>query len=146
MNKKVLAVVIILIIIIGIICGIAFSKNSRKNIDTNTEKEEKNTITNEQMENDVNEVEENNIDENNVLENTQTSNVPEEPSEKPKTDNEKAIEIVEKDWGKQGDGIKFNIEGVDKNGRIVVVVTNTETTQALQFYYVDVANKTFVKE
>lgn len=146
MNKKTIIILIILIIIIGIICGIAFSKNTSKNAIENTQKQKENTITNEETNNNTNEITENIIDENNIVENTQITNTSPEEQEKPKNDNEKAIEIVEKDWGKQGDGIKFNIEGMDQKGRIVVVVTNVETTQALQFYYVDVANKTFVKE
>lgn len=147
MNKKTIIILIMLIIIIGIICGIAFSKNSSKNVSTNTQKQEENTIVNEEINNNTNKIVENVIDENNIVENTQiTTTSPEEEQGKSKTDNEKAIEIVEKDWGTQVDGIKFNVEGVDSKGRIVVVVRNTETTQALQFYYVDITNKTFVKE
>ena len=141
MNKKTLIILITLIIIIGIICGIAFSKNSNKNITTNTQKEE-NTITNEEINNTTNEIKENEIEENNISDDTQTTATPEETQ---KTDKEKAIEIIKKDYG-TSDNIKFNAEGTDSKGRQIIVVRDIETTAALQFYYVDVSNGTFVKE
>lgn len=145
MNKKILIITIILIIIVGIICGIVVSKNSKKDINTNTQKQEENIITNEEIENITNELIENEIEENNIVENTQTTTNPEEPQETQKTDKEKAIEIVKKDYG-TSDNIKFNEEGTDSDGRIIVVVRDIDTTAALQFYHVDVINGTFVKE
>lgn len=145
MNKKILIILIILIIIIGIICGIAFSKNGNRNITTNTQKQE-DTITNEEINNITNELEENTIYENNITENTQTTTTtPEEPQETQKTDKEKAIEIVKKDYG-TSDNIKFNAEGTDSKGRQIIIVRDIDTTAALQFYYVDVSNGTFIKE
>lgn len=146
MNKKILIILIILIIIIGIICGIAFSKNSNRNITTNTKKQEENTITNEEINNITNKLEENTIYENNITENTQTTTTtPEETQETQKTDKEKAIEIVKKDYG-TSDNIKFNAEGTDSKGRQIIIVRDIDTTAALQFYYVDVSNGTFIKE
>lgn len=146
MNKKTIIILITLIIIIGIICGIAFSKNANKNITTNTQKQEENTITNEQTNNVTNELTENEIEENNIPEPKEpTITAPEEPKETPKTEEEKAIEIVKKDMG-VSDEIKFEIEGKDSKGRIIVAVRNIQTTEALQFYHVDVSNGTFIKE
>lgn len=150
MNKKILIILITLIIIIGIICGIAFSKNTTKNATTNTQKQEENTITNEETNNNVNEIEENAVNENNVIENnvsenTQATTHPEEPQETPKTDDEKAIEIVKKDYGAR-ENIKFTVEGIDSNGKIVVVVSDINTTAAIAFYHVDISNGTFTKE
>lgn len=145
MNKKILIPAIVLIIIIGIICGIAFSKNSNKNITTNTQKQEENTTTNEEVNNITNEIEKNEIEENNTVENTQATTTPEEPQETQKTDKEKAIEIVKKDYG-TSDNIKFNAEGTDSKGRQIIIVRDIDTTAALQFYYVDVSNGTFIKE
>ena len=145
MNKKVLIIVIPLIIIVGIICGIAFSKNTTKNANTNTQKQEENTITNEETNSIVNEIDENNIIENNVSENTQVTTNPDEPQETPKTDEEKALEIVKKDFGAR-ENTKFTVEGTDSNGRIVVVVSNINTTAAMAFYHVDISNGTFIKE
>lgn len=145
MNKKVLIILITLIIIIGIICGIAFSKNTTKNTSTNTQKQEENTATNEETNNNANEIEENVVNENNVSENTQTTTHPEEPQETPKTDDEKAIEIVKKDYGAR-ENIKFTVEGTDSNGKIVVVVSDINTTAAIAFYHVDISNGTFIKE
>lgn len=146
MNKKTIIILIILIIIIGIICGIAFSKNANKNITTNTQKQEENTITNEQTNNIANELIENEIEENNIPETKEpTITEPEDPKETPQTEEEKAIEIVKKDMG-VSDEIKFEIEGKDSKGRIIVTVRNVQTTEALQFYHVDVSNGTFIKE
>lgn len=152
MNKKILITLITLIIIIGIICGIAFSKNTTKNTTTNTQKQEENTITNEETNNNanVNEITENAVNENNTIENnasenTQATILPDEPQETPKTDDEKAIEIVKKDYGAR-ENIKFTVEGTDSNGRIVVVVSNTNTTAAIAFYHVDISTGTFTKE
>lgn len=145
MNKKILIILIILIIILGIICGIAFSKNSNKNITTNTQKQEENTTTNEEVNNTTNEIETNEIEGNNTVENTQATTNPEEPQETQKTDKEKAIEIVKKDYG-TSDNIKFNAEGTDLKGRQIIIVRDIDTTAALQFYYVDVSNGTFIKE
>lgn len=145
MNKKTLTIVIVLIIIIGIICGIAFSKKSNRNITTNTQKQEENTTTNEEVNNITNEIEKNEIEENNTVENTQVTTTPEEPQETQKTDKEKAIEIVKKDYG-TSDNIKFNAEGTDSKGRQIIIVRDIDTTAALQFYYVDVSNGTFIKE
>ncbi len=146
MNKKTIIILISIIIIIGIICGIAFSKNTNRNITTNTQKQEENTITNEQTNNVTNELTENEIEENNIPEPKEpTITAPEEPKETPKTEEEKAIEIVKKDMG-VSDEIKFEIEGKDSKGRIIVAVRNIQTTEALQFYHVDVSNGTFIKE
>lgn len=146
MNKKILIPSIILIIIIGIICGIVISKNNKKTIDTNAQKQEENVITNEEVENITNELIENEIEEDNIIENTQTTtSTPEEPQETAKTDSEKAIEIVKKDYGTSGN-IKFNVEGTDSNGKTIVVVRDIDTTAALKFYHVDIANGTFIKE
>lgn len=146
MNKKTIIILIILIIIIGIICGIAFSKNANKNITTNTQKQEENTITNEQTNNIANELIENEIEKNNIPETKEpTITEPEDPKETPQTEEEKAIEIVKKDMG-VSDEIKFEIEGKDSKGRIIVTVRNVQTTEALQFYHVDVSNGTFIKE
>lgn len=146
MNKKTIIILISIIIIIGIICGIAFSKNTNRNITTNTQKQEENTITNEQTNNVTNELTENEIEENNIPEPKEpTITAPEEPKETPKTEEEKAIEIVKKDMG-VSDEIKFEIEGKDSKGRIIVAVRNIQTTEALQFYHVDVSTGTFIKE
>lgn len=127
---------------VGIICGIAFSKNDSKNMTTNTQKQEENTITNEETNNITNELAENEIEENSISENTQTTNT----TQTQKTDKEKAIEIVKKDYGTTSTNIKFNAEGTDSNGRQIIVVRDLDTTAALQFYHVDVSTGTFIKE
>lgn len=147
MNKKTLIIVIILIIITGIICGIAFSKNSNKTIpaNTNTEKLKENITTNEEINNITNELKTNTTEENNIAENTQTTNNTEQPQETQKTDQQKAIEIVKKDY-KTSLNVEFSAEGLDTNGNQIVVVRKPETTESLAFYFVNVSNSTFTKK
>lgn len=146
MNQKTLIILITIVIIIGIICGIAFSKNSNKTMHTNAQKQEENTITNEETNNNTNELEENDIEENNVPESKEPIiTAPEEPEKTPETEEEKAIQIVKKVTGVSED-MKFEIEAKQSNGIIIVSVSNINTTEALGFYHVDVSKGTCVKE
>ena len=63
--------------------------------------------------------------------------------ESPKTAEEKAIDIVQKDWGKDA-SVNFSVEGMDGNGNYIVTVRNSDTV-ALAFYSVNVTNKNFTK-
>ena len=118
-----------------------------KNVQTNANEIKQNEIVN----NVVNEVKENTIIENkientieNKVENTQKQNT-ETFTEKPKTQEEKAILMVKKDYGDRNN-IEFSVEGMDGKGRQIVVVRNSNTTEALAFYFVDVDNNTFDKQ
>lgn len=148
MNKKVLIIVII-VMVIGIICGIVFSKNSNKSITTNAKVNEieENVIVNEETDNVVNQIEENIIEEdNNIVENTQTITSSSETFvESPKSDGEKAIEIVKKDWGDTS-GVTFNNIATQPDGRQVITVNDVSTTKVLVYYYVNVSDGTFTKE
>lgn len=50
---------------------------------------------------------------------------------------EKAIELVKKEWGGT-DGVYFSNESIDQSGRYIVSVRNSRTTSLLAFYIVDV--------
>ena len=52
---------------------------------------------------------------------------------------------MKKDYG-TSTNVKFSIEGMDDNGRQVVVVRNIQTTEALAFYFVNVSDNTFTKK
>lgn len=145
---------IIIILMIVVICAFAFLGNDKKEnneINNKVMNEESDIIQNEQTNEQVNEVvsneakndivnESTNIVEN-VLENTTSSETFEES---PKTAEEKAIDIAKKDFGKNNNA-QFSVEGMDGNGNYIVAVRDTKTTEALAFYTVNVANKTFTK-
>lgn len=147
MGKKIW-ILIIVIILFGIICGISLNKNDDnidKNINNNLEnaeeldQEETNVITNIVDNKTTNEIQQNIeiVEQNNVSTETFT--------ESPKTADEKAIAIAKKDYGDK-QGIKFGIEGMDEKGRYIVTVRNSETTEAMAFYFVNVDNETFTKK
>ena len=148
MNKKV-CIVIVVIILLGIICGIMLNKNSKNTNDQNEEKRlEENSVVNQQVANEeanvvdnetVNEVQETLT--NSEKENTTTETFTEEP----KTAEEKAIAIAKKDYGNE-QGVKFGVEGIDESGRYIVTVRNSDTTEALAFYFVNLTNSTFTKK
>ena len=144
MKKIIWIVIIIVIIVIGIILGTSMSKNDGKDIQASNNAIEQNEIVNEEVSNEVNEIEENiiqNIIDENIANEVNTETFDNEA----KTEEEKAIAIVKKDYG-TNENIKFSVEGIDENGRQVVVVRNIQTTEALAFYFVNVFNNTFTKK
>lgn len=143
MSKKTV-VILLIVIVLGIICGIWYSKSSNKPIFTNSDlnEESKNVIANEEVENmEIENIidEENKDDEN---ENKQEENT-ETYVETPKSDAEKAIDIVKKDWGDTS-GVTISHQGTQTDGKEVVVVSSQGRT--LAFYYVNVSKGTFIKE
>ena len=153
MKKSVyISIVVILILIIIVFCVLIIKeKNNSKNTNANVNFESNLILTNEttniiqaNTENGLNETEtevENTI--KNEAQNTQIST--ETFEESPKTQEEKAIEIVKNDW-KDTQNVKYGVEGMDENGRYIVTVRNSQTTKALAFYTVDVSNKSFEKK
>lgn len=141
-------ILIIVIILFGIVGGIILNKNDEnidKNINYNFENKEElnqeatNLITNIVDDETVNEIKDN-------INNEEKTNTSTEIfTESPKTADEKAIAIAKKDYGDK-QGIKFGIEGMDEKGRYIVTVRNSETTEALAFYFVNVDNSTFTKK
>ena len=144
MNKIIWIVLIIAVIVVGIICGTSMSKKEMQNIQTNTNNIEENQIVNIEQINNTNELEEN-VEQNVIEENVENKVSSETFEEEAKTEEEKAIAIVKKDYGNNGN-VKFSVEGMDANGRQVVVVRNATTTEALAFYLVNVSEKTFTKK
>ncbi len=151
MNKKIyisLMVILVIILIGGLI--ILFTRdnkttnanlNATENIQSNIENHQ-NENTNSENQNAI----QNNKQENTQMQNAQgnTSNSSEIFEETPKTEEEKAIAIVKKDYGEK-QNVKFTIEGMDANSRYIVAVRNTSTTEALAFYTVNVSDSTFTK-
>ena len=145
MKKGMWTIIIIVIIVIGIMCGISMSENDKENTQMTNSNVETNKQENEENANMINEIQEdetqNVIDENMIANEVNTETFDEEP----KTEQDKAIQIVKKDYGTSSN-IKFSVEGMDSNGRHVVVVRDINTTEALVFYFVNVNDETFTKK
>ena len=150
MKKATGILISIILIIIIFICIFVFG-NNKENINTENVNENELVINNEvnEQENEVVENEILNEEENtkiedekqNIVENTSNT---ETFKESPATAEEKAINIVKEDW-KQSNNVKVTVEGMNENGKYIVVVRDSNTTEALAFYTVDVSNKTFTK-
>ena len=84
-----------------------------------------------------------------VEENTQAQNEVENTSsetfeESPETEEERAIAIARGDYG-TAENVKFSVEGIQADGRYIVSVRDSSTTEALVYYTIDVAAGTFEK-
>lgn len=138
---------IILIIIIGAIVGFVYllkdaNPNTQEISNTKNNTFDFNEILSDKKENDVNEEVVN--EEENTTENEVSSETFEE---EPKTEQDKAIDIVKTDWTGNGNSqnVKFTADGMDANGRYIISVRDKDTTEALAFYTVNVSDKTFTK-
>lgn len=151
MKKSAYVGIGIVILMIIVICLFAFSEDNKKEnniINNETKVNEETTIQNEQINEQVNEAMTNEVVNetineivSNEVENTVSS---ETFQESPKTAEEKAIDIAKKDWG-ESNNAEFSVEGIDGNGNYIVAVRNSQTTEALAFYTVNVTSKTFTK-
>lgn len=151
MKKSTYVGIVIVILMIIVICIFAFFGNNKKVNDVlinETKLNEQNNIENEQINEQTNEVLANelvnetaNEEVSNETENSVSSETFEES---PKTAEEKAIDIAKKDWGENLNA-EFSVEGIDGNGNYIVTVRNSQTTEALAFYTVNVGSQTFTK-
>lgn len=57
---------------------------------------------------------------------------------------ERAIELVEKEWG-GSDGVYFSNESIDNQGRYIVSVRDKRTTDSLAFFVVDIDKELVTK-
>ena len=138
----------IIILIIAAICIFAFSSdnNKEKNIIKNETNINESSENKEEIANQINEVVEDEVI--NEITNEETTNETENNvstetfKESPKTAEEKAVEIVKKDW--EGNNANFSVEGMDGNGNYIVAVRDSSTV-ALAFYSVNVTDGTFTK-
>lgn len=140
-------ILIIIVIVIGIIAfWIGRLENDEEN--NNALNKIENSVLSNKVENNIyeNEVNKNKevINEENTITDEQTSS--ETFEEEPKTQEEKAIEIVKNDWESQASNAIFSSDGIDENGRYVISVRDKNTTEALAFYIVNVNDKTFTKK
>lgn len=68
-----------------------------------------------------------------------------EKKEEEKTDLEKAMDIVSKDWG-EDDSVYFSHDGQNNNGEYIICVRQQSTTNALAWYIVNAETGEIVKE
>lgn len=149
MKKSTITLIIVVLMLVAI-CIFAFVGNRKeKTIETVNQNKIEKSVTNEQDKNEkINEIEEeervNEVQNNENEENIEDMSTSSETfTEEPKTVEEKAIEIVKKDWN--GVDAQFSIQGMDNNGKYIVTVTDNNTTEALAFYKVNVNDGTFEK-
>lgn len=150
-RKKVIIAIIlvIMVILIGVFIFGGSKKTSKANETTNANvaKNESsinnvaNEVTNEVANTVVNEIANTENIQNNI-QNTETSSSTETFEEEPKTAEEKAINIVKKDWGTT-DGVYFVTMGIDASGKYIVTVNDSNTTGTLAWYSVDVTTGKF---
>lgn len=153
MNKKVIVISLIIIVICAIIMGVIIfigndelketSSQPINQVSQNIEED----IVNMVQENIVNEIESENVVENtqvNTMETVDSNNQTELLPEEPKKAEEKAVEIVKKDWGEDS-SVKFQVETMDANGDYVVSVRDITTTEAKAFYTVNTTTGKFSK-
>lgn len=147
-KKSNIVVILLLIVIIVLSCLVIFRETENTNANPNNEvqniirKDENitnNVIQNLVDENNINDTNNENVNEK--IENTISS---ETFKEEPKTQEEKAIEIVKKDYG-ESSNIKFSLEGINENGYYIVAVRDVTTTKALAFYTINMSNETYTK-
>ena len=145
MKKIMYLGIIIFVIVIICICVLSSSDNNKNvnntiNNETKLNKEENNNNESNKKVNEeiVNETE------NEITNETENIVSSETFEESPKTSEEKAIDIVKKDWQENSDA-EFSVEGIDGNGNYIVAVRDSKTTEALAFYTVNVTSQTFTK-
>ena len=141
--KKQLIIVSILIIvaIIGILLARQIMKDLKyePTISNNVVNKNVNSVNNNVANNTTNEI---NNDNTNSVENVVIDNP--EP-EKPKTDLEKAIDIVKEDWG-EDEFVYYAEDGKTASGEYIICVRDKASTAALAWYTVNIEEGTFVKE
>ena len=140
MKKGTWTIIIMVIIVLGIIFGMSMGEEGKRNLETT------NSNVQEEMENKEHTNTENQEVTQNIIEDETVNEINSEVfEEEPETEEEKAALIVKKDYGTNSN-IKFSVEGMDANGRHVVVVRDINTTEALAFYFVNVSDGTFTKK
>lgn len=165
-KKKSLIIIAIVVILFIIVC-LVYEEMKTEPVDaniTNTSLVDENTgldniinelfedvTTNEEVEN---EVEEENIqkeDTNTNAENKGDENELEDKeedvssTESVTSKQEKAINLVKKEWGGD-DGVYFSNESIDSQGRYIVSVRDKGTTNSLAFFLVDVDKELVTKQ
>ena len=142
MKKTIIIVIaVMLVVLVGIVVGRSINEASNF-IQTDSKKVENNTnkVSNQKVENKT-ENEENNIINNDV---TNTIENIEQEEIVIKTDLDKAIDLVKKDWG-EDNTVYFAQDGKTEKGEFIICVRDNETTGARAWYSVNVEAGTVEK-
>ena len=161
MKNKIKTIILILLIIVVAFVMIWFAYkiiNSNNSSETNANvvnnvtniksSEEKNNIPENKEENKIENDEENKTKNENVNEekseeneknNTTSNNLEKNNTVKIEgnTNEEKAINIVKKNWGNE-EGVYFSTMGIDANGKYIISVNDSATSAVKAWCYVDV--------
>ena len=129
------------------ICVFTFSGNKKikvnETVNQNVNKQS-NTVINEVINEVVNEAFTNEVNNEETLENEkEITKSTETLEEAPKTAEEKAVDIVRKDWN--GKEVQFSVQGMNNNGDYIITVTDVNTTEVLAFYTVNISDGSFSK-
>ena len=152
MNKK--SIIITILVIIAVALAIFLTaklSNVQKNEDNiismekidedNLFENENNLITNNYIEENINNIiveEENN---NDVVVNTNSNTVVSNEMTDTEDYKEKALRLVQEDWG-EDDSVYFDIAEIQENGIYKICVRKKNTTNEVMWYEVDVVNNT----
>ena len=134
-NKSVkITLFIIIILIIGCVVLVRQGRNE-ENANSNITTNETTNKTENAQNNSNNE----SVETNSNSTNTNSSEVMENSVE---DDEQKSINIAKKDWGNE-DGVYFNCIGMDSQGRYIIAVADSTTTQIIQWYHVNAVTGEF---
>lgn len=150
-------ILICLIVLLTVkLINIRKNKNSSNNVNENVEIKneiDNNVVNNEnELNNEVNNQTESNTNQN-TENNTTTKNEPivdpkqevdKQTIQKEENNQEKAINIVKKDWG-EDNSVYFSFEGIDNSGKYMVCVRDQDT-HTLRSYKIDINAGTFTIE
>lgn len=152
-NKKMILFIVIFVVIICILAGIYNLEKKGVNVSNDNKNEiDRNQVISNLTNSSVNNVQEkddekeesekkDNVENENNQEKT-SSEVITEPVEKQE---EKAINIAKKDFGTES-GVYYSNMGIDAQGRYIVTVNVSSTTEVIQWYYIDVVTGKFEKQ
>lgn len=139
MMKKILFILIAIIaMVLGIVVGVKLETKDSKQASSSE------ILNNINTKNNSLSIENNTEEKNNTLNQADVKSV-ETEEEVPKTDLEKAIDIVKKDWGKD-ESVYFAEDGKTTNGEYIIAVRDKNTTRALAWYTVNISTGVFIKE
>ena len=158
MNKTVkrcliiIAIVVVLFAIIWLVYDMVKSKPASAQVDTNLVDENTglDNVINELFDNVIeNEISENVVENNTQNHDEQTQNKQVNSStsvtESHTSKEERAVELVKKEWGSSS-GVYFSNDSVDEQGRYIVSVHDSKTTMTLAFYLVDLDKGTVTEQ
>ena len=139
MKKTIIIVIaVMLVVLVGVIVGKSISGVNTSN-----------TVSSEKIDNSLYSVSNNNVDKKAENEKSNTVNnvlntVDNTENKEEKTDLDKAMDLVKKDWGEDST-VYFAQDGKTENGEIIICVRDNKTTGARAWYSVDVTAGTAEK-